>query len=68
MVENGTQHCNILHGISLRTEDEIVYSDSDVSVKVVRTVSITEKSAKILSRVEGKALSSVFVCDTAGKR
>ena len=85
VVKNGTHHCNIVHGISLRTEDEIVYSD--VSAKVVRTVSITEKSVKILSRVEGKEghsdgsqgqffqptalcveLSSVFVCDTAGKR
>ena len=74
-----------MHGISLRTGDEIVYSD--VSAKVVRTVSITEKSLKILSGVEGKErhsdgsqgqffqptalcveLSSVFVCDTAGKK
>ena len=85
VVKNGTQHCNIVHGISLRTEDEIVYSD--VSAKVVRAVSITEKSVKILSRVERKEghsdgsqgqffqptalcveLSSVFECDTAGKR
>ena len=85
VVKNGTQHCNIVHGISLHTEDEIVCSD--VSAKIVRTVSITEKSVKIFSRVEGKEghsdesqgqffqpttlcveLSSVFVCDTAGKR
>ena len=69
----------------MRTENEIVYSD--VSAKVVRTVSITENSVKVLSGLEGKEghsngsqgqffqptalcveLSSVFVCDTAGKK
>ena len=58
VVKNGTQHCNIVHRISLRTEDEIVHSD--VSAKVVRTVSITEKSVKILSRLEGKEGHSDF--------
>ena len=52
VVKNGTQHCNIVHGISLRTEDEIVYSD--ISAKVVRTVSITEKSVKMLCGFGGK--------------
>ena len=58
VVKNGTQHCNIVHGISLRTEDEIVYSD--VCAKVVRTVSITENSVKILSGLERKEGHSDF--------
>ena len=58
VVKNGTQHCNIVHGISLHTEDEIIYSG--VSAKVVRTASITEKSVTILSGLEGKEGHSDF--------
>ena len=58
VVKNGTQHCSIVHGISLHTEDEIVYLD--VSAKVVRTVSITEKSVMILGGLEGKEGHSDF--------
>ena len=58
VVENGTQYCNIVHGISLRTEDEIVYSD--VSAKVVRTVSITENLSRYLVDWKEKRAIAIF--------